>query len=292
MRVGDEYHSTLHATSFAPRPRRVSPGGSGRGAPPPVRRKTDDARAVATPSVALSRTDAAVGSPVDMTYTFAVAATRRPSPRTTGSSSTSSNADGELMWTDDHQPPTPTRAVEGRAAPIEYTRTMFVPKFPYVGESERRSRAVLAASRATRLPLTGEDAGMRSYRVARSTCGCRPTTCSSSSRTAGTRLRWPGTAPGSSGSGRSRQGTLSFRNPKRDVDLFLQVDQPVDGACRSRSRSRSGSARRWSTRFALPPGDRELRRIPAHRGPARRRLTRSRSQLRSIRRSCPPRCRS
>ena len=44
------------------------------------------------------------------------------------------DTDEELMWTDDHDPPTPTSAVEAGQT-IEYTRTMFVPIFPYVGDA-------------------------------------------------------------------------------------------------------------------------------------------------------------
>ena len=41
-------------------------------------KKVDDARPVATPSLTLSRMDAAVGSPIDVTYRFAVAADAPP----------------------------------------------------------------------------------------------------------------------------------------------------------------------------------------------------------------------
>ena len=51
-------------------------------------KKTDDAAPVATPTVTLSRGEAAVGAPVDVTYRFAVAAnapTRRLSWPPSGS---------------------------------------------------------------------------------------------------------------------------------------------------------------------------------------------------------------
>ena len=52
-------------------------------------------------------------------------------------------------------------------ATIEYTRTMFVPKFPYVGETSVEV-GLYSPKTGERLPLVGDDAGMRSYRVARS----------------------------------------------------------------------------------------------------------------------------
>ena len=42
--------------------------------------------------------------------------------------------DGEQMWTDDHLPPTPTSQWKPGQT-VEYTRTVFVPIYPYVGEA-------------------------------------------------------------------------------------------------------------------------------------------------------------
>ena len=52
------------------------------------------------------------------------------------------DADRELMWTDDHEPPTPVRQWKPGAT-IEYTRTMFIPKFPR--RRRHRSRSAFLA---------------------------------------------------------------------------------------------------------------------------------------------------
>ncbi len=44
------------------------------------------------------------------------------------------DTDDELMWTDDHEPPTPTTQWKPGQT-IEYTRTVFVPVYPYVGDA-------------------------------------------------------------------------------------------------------------------------------------------------------------
>src|SRR5687767_6863992 len=85
---------------------------------------------VATPTVTVSRADPAIGSPVDMTYRFAVAADAPSFNESYWVFVHFLDTDGELMWTDDHQPPTPTTQWRPGET-IEYTRTMFVPKFPY-----------------------------------------------------------------------------------------------------------------------------------------------------------------
>src|SRR5688500_9746105 len=89
-------------------------------------RTGDNDPPVATPSITLSRPDAAIGSPMDMTYKFAVAA---DAPALTDDYWVFvhfKDTDGELMWTDDHEPATPTRQWKPGST-IEYARTMFVP---------------------------------------------------------------------------------------------------------------------------------------------------------------------
>src|SRR4051812_18687647 len=70
-------------------------------------RKADNAAPLVTPTVSLAKGDAAVGSPIEMTYGFAVAPDAKFNdnywvfvPFLDG--------DRELMWTDDHKPPVPT----------------------------------------------------------------------------------------------------------------------------------------------------------------------------------------
>ena len=72
------------------------------------RRGADSQPPVATPSITISRPKAALGSPVEITYKFVVA---KDAPRF-GQDYTVMvhfvDSDEELMWTDNHRPPTPT----------------------------------------------------------------------------------------------------------------------------------------------------------------------------------------
>src|SRR5205814_5521817 len=43
-------------------------------------------------------------------------------------------SDEQLIWTDDHNPPTPTTQWKPGQT-VEYTRTIFIPVYPYVGEA-------------------------------------------------------------------------------------------------------------------------------------------------------------
>jgi hypothetical protein len=221
-------------------------------------RTEDTEPPVATPGVTMSRPDAAVGSPIDMTYRFAVAGSAPAFAEDYWVFVHFVDTDGELMWTDDHQPPTPTRQWKPGER-IEYTRTMFVPKFPYTGETGVEV-GLFSPTTGMRLPLEGQNEGMRSYRVAAFTLrlltdsvfvvfnnGWHQTEVAD--ETTGLEWQWS-----------KKEATLSFRNPKRDAVFFLQLDQPVKPFPEpQRVELKLGPT--VVDAFPLPPGDRELRRV-------------------------------
>ena len=213
---------------------------------------------VATPSLTLTRADAAIGIPIDMTYRFAVAA---------GAPAIGENetvfvhfldTDGELMWTDDHQPPVPTSQWKPGQT-IEYTRTMFVPKFPYSGET-RVEIGIYSPRTGARLPMTGPTEGQRAYQVAK--FNLHPQT---DNLYVVFKDGWHETEVATEASGvewqwSKKTATLVFRNPMRDALLYFQCDQPVQGLGEPpHVELRIGSTVIDS--FTLPPGDRELRKV-------------------------------
>jgi hypothetical protein len=213
---------------------------------------------VATPSLTLARSDAAIGMPIEMTYRFVVAPN---APRIAEDEVVFVHfldVDRELMWTDDHQPPVPTTQwTPGRT--IEYSRTMFVPKFPYTGETTVEL-GVYSPGSGARIPLAGETRGQRQYRVAKFTLrqqtdnlyvvfteGWNQTEVAQEQT--GVEWQWS-----------KKMATLAFRNPGRDVVLYLQCDQPVHELGEpQRVELRIGDTVIDS--FALPPGPRELRKV-------------------------------
>jgi hypothetical protein len=211
---------------------------------------------VATPSVTLSRPDAAVGSPMDMTYRFTVAPEAPAFAEDFWVFAHFVDEDGEMMWTDDHRPPTPTRQWKPGQS-IDYTRTMFIPKFPYTGET-RVEVGLFSPETGARLPLAGQNAGLRSYRVA--TFNLR---LQSDNVFVVFNNGWHGTevADGIEWQWSRQQGTVSFRNPRRDATIFVQLDQPAKAFAEpQRVELRIGDAA--IDTFPLPAGVRELRRIP------------------------------
>src|SRR4030095_9700701 len=88
---------------------------------------------VATATVKTNLDRAPVGSPLEITYTFVVANDAKIS----GDYRVMLHVvepDEELVWTDDHTPPVPTSTWKPGQT-VQYTRTIFVPVFPYVGSA-------------------------------------------------------------------------------------------------------------------------------------------------------------
>jgi hypothetical protein len=183
----------------------------------------DSAPAVATPSLTM-RDAAAIDSPVEMAYHFAVADSAPAFTEDYWVFVHFLDADGELMWTDDHEPSTPTRQWKPGAT-VEYQRTIFVPKFPYVGQTDVEI-GLFSPATGDRLPLTGDTVGQRSYRVA--TFDMR---LQSDNLFVVFRDGWHsveiGDEAGPEWQWSTKDSALSFTNPGRDVRVYLQLDQPA-----------------------------------------------------------------
>jgi hypothetical protein len=217
----------------------------------------DEAAPVATPRVTLSPSDAAIGSPIDITYQFAVAPNAPPFAEDFYVFVHFISAAGELMWTDDHQPPTPTRQWKAGET-IEYRRTVFVPKFPYTGEA-RVHVGLYSPESNVRLPLTGDSDGSRSYRVAAFQMKLQTDNLFVvykdgwyDPEVADDRTEWTWS---------KKQGRISFRNPKRDVTVMIQLDMPV-AAFTEPQRVEVALGGTVVDTFTVPTGPAVLRRIP------------------------------
>lgn len=187
----------------------------------------DTAPPVASMQVSLSRPKVALGSPVEVTYKFTVAQ-NAPNLGQRRVFVHFLDADEELMWTDDHDPPTPTSQWKPGQT-IEYTRTMFIPSYPYVGAAKVVA-GLYAPGQNDRLKLSNEDRGDRSYKVV--DFELLPQT---ENIFVIFKDGWHPAEVITQGSGRTewqwtkKESTIAFRNPKRDVLLVVQVDNPATG---------------------------------------------------------------
>jgi hypothetical protein len=173
---------------------------------------------VATPAVTLSHTRVPLGSPLDVTYEFKVAADAPGFEEDLIVFVHFVDADEELMWTDDHFPPVPTTQWKPGQT-IKYNRLLFSPVYPYIGDA--RVRVGLYGKDKKRLALTGADNGQRAYAVA--TFHVAP---QSESVYLTYKDGWhlAEVLPDNSGKEwhwTQKEATLSFKNPKRNAVFFL-----------------------------------------------------------------------
>ena len=185
-------------------------------------RQQDTAPPVASIAATPSARQVESGAPVTVTYTFNVPAGAAALPADRWVFVHALDESNELLWTDDHAPPVPTQSWRA-GTPITYTRTMFVPRNTTAG-AVRLEAGVFARASGDRLPLAGQDRGMRSYEVASLdvTPAVNPVVPESgwydpeSGESPGREWRWS-----------RRESHLSFANPKAPITLYLQMDQPV-----------------------------------------------------------------
>jgi len=184
-----------------------------------------DAPPVATPSVSVNHSRVPLGSPMEVTYEFKVAPNAPPFAEDYRVFVHFVDADHELMWTDDHFPPTPTTQWKAGQT-IRYNRLLFVPVYPYVGDAA--IEVGLYGKDNKRLPLAGTEKGQRSYEVA--TIQVAPQTESVyltfkdgwhlaeiAADNASTEWHWT-----------KKEATLSFKNPKRNAVFYLDYGaQPL-----------------------------------------------------------------
>jgi hypothetical protein len=219
----------------------------------------DEAPPVASVAMTLSKTEAPLGSPIDMTYRFEVT----PGATLDGTYRVFMHmldADGVLRWADDHDPPVPTTAwVAG--TPVEYTRTSFIPVVPYLGEATIRVGLYRADATDTRAPLSGPEPEGRSYKVATLTLLPQSENIFVVHRSGSHPPEFAPEAPAREWWWTQKEFVVSFRNPKKDATLYLEFDARPDLFDQPQSVNVYLGSQSVAT-FAADNKDPLLRRIP------------------------------
>jgi hypothetical protein len=180
---------------------------------------------VARATLTLNKDKAAIGSPLAMTYKFEVAQNvdfddnYAVFVHVTG-------PDGDTLWQDDHQPPTPTTRWKAGET-VEYTRMVFVPNYPYIGDASIRI-GLYSPTTSRRLTLAGEDAGKQEYVVGRLNLLPQADNIyliykdgwhNAEVDPANPLIEWQWT---------KKTALLAFKNPKRDATFYLKYDARAD----------------------------------------------------------------
>lgn len=213
---------------------------------------------IARATVTLNHDKAPLGSPLEINYRFAVA----NDAKIKGDYRVMLHvldADEELIWTDDHDPPVPTSQWKAGQI-VDYTRTVFIPIYPYVGEALLRIGLYSQATQQ-RLPLEGEDAGQKAYNAGK--LQLQPQTANVftifkdgwhpaevADRDPAVEWQWT-----------RKQATLAFKNPKRDSVFYLNLDNP-GGAFTDEQQVRVSLGDQVLQEFQLTPKQPLLKKIP------------------------------
>lgn len=171
---------------------------------------------VASVAVTLGAESASVGGPLDVAYRFELA----PGPSLDQNYWVMAHfvsPDGQVVWIDDHRPPTPTTQWSPGQA-VEYTRSVFIPDTVQPGNVALLA-GLYSPDSQQRLPLAGQEAERHAYRVALLRIAPSDVVSyregwneSEGSPDSPERWRWT-----------KQRAVASVRNPKSDATLFLSV---------------------------------------------------------------------
>ena len=186
------------------------------------RRKTGEIQNI-TPAISFSRAKAPLGSAIEVTYTWTVDATAKKLPADYRAFVHFLDSHRVLLFEDDHAPIPPTSQWEAGKT-YSYTRTKFIPIYPYVGDVEARIGLAPQDGRGERLGLKGEDAGLREYKI-----GKMELLPQTENIFLVYKEGWhsPEASPQNPSLERTwtkKEALVSFKNPRRDVVLYLEAD--------------------------------------------------------------------
>jgi hypothetical protein len=174
------------------------------------------------PSLSVNRERAPLGSAIEVTYTWKVEPTFKKPDQEQRAFVHFLDSHSVILFGDDHVPtPPPSSWEPGKT--YSYTRTVFIPIYPYVGDVEARV-GLHPVGRGERLALKGDDAGMREYRV-----GKMEVLPQTENIFLVYKEGWhnPESSPQNPSLERTwtkKDAVVSFKNPKKDIVVYLEAD--------------------------------------------------------------------
>jgi hypothetical protein len=188
-------------------------------------RKEADEPPVASAALQIARDRVAIGSPVRLTYRFDVA----QGAKIDGDYWVFVHVldpEGEQLWTDDHRPAVPTSKWQG-GQKVEYTRMVFVPNYPYIGEAIVKL-GLYSQQSGRRLRLSGTETSRREYVVAKFQLLPQSENIFLIYKDGWHPAEVDAANPASEWQWTQKTATISFRNPKKDSTFYLEYDARVD----------------------------------------------------------------
>jgi hypothetical protein len=187
--------------------------------------KEETVPCAATATVTMARDRAAIGSPIKMNYRFEVAS-NASIPQDYLVFVHVLDDQQESLWGDDHQPPQPTSGWKPGQR-VEYTRTVFVPNYPYIGPAHVRI-GLYQPSTGQRMPLCGTEVSRREYEVAKFQLLPQSENIFILYKEGWHSVELSADNPAVEWQWTKKTATISFRNPKKDVTFYVEFDARVD----------------------------------------------------------------
>jgi hypothetical protein len=175
------------------------------------------------PSIKVNRDRAPLGSAIEVAYTWTVDPAAKKIPAGYRAFVQFLDSHKVVLFTDDHVPvPAPETWEAGKA--YSYSRTVFIPIYPYVGDAQVVIGLYPAQGRGERIMLKGEDIGLRAFKVAK--VELLPQT---ENIFLVYKDGWHNPEPHPENPAIERTWTkkealVSFKNPKKDVVVYLEAD--------------------------------------------------------------------
>jgi len=186
------------------------------------RRKPAEVNAI-VPSVSFSRSKVPLGSAVEVTYTWKLESTAKKITQDQRAFVHFLDSHRVLLFEDDHVPtPPPTSWEPGTT--VSYTRTKFVPIYPYVGDAEIRVGLAPPSGRGDRVALKGDDAGMNEYRVGKIELLPQTENIFLVYKDGWHNPESHPENPSIERTWTKKEALVSFKNPKKDVIVYLEAD--------------------------------------------------------------------
>jgi hypothetical protein len=189
---------------------------------PACRRKPAEVNPI-VPSLKVNRDHVPLGSAIEVAYTWSLEPGAKKIPAGYRAFVQFLDSHKVVLFTDDHVPtPAPETWEAGKT--YSYSRTVFIPIYPYVGDAQIVMGLYPAQGRGERIMLKGEDYGLRAFKVAK--IELQPQT---ENIFPVYKDGWHNPEPHPENPAIERTWTkkealISFKNPKKDVVVYLEAD--------------------------------------------------------------------
>jgi hypothetical protein len=175
------------------------------------------------PSFSANRMKAPLGSAIEATYTFTVEPTAKKLTQDYRVLVHFLDSHKVVLFTDDHLPPVATSAWEAGKT-YTWKRTVFIPVYPYVGDVQVVMGLYPAQGKGERAALKGEDLGLRAYKAAKMEFLPQTENIFLVYKDGWHNPEAMPQNPGVERTWTKKEALVSFKNPKKDVVLYLEAD--------------------------------------------------------------------